>query len=68
MPIIKLNADGSITAKRSQAETIEYYDEQMEKRLQAMLKLQALGADITAIRNKIQQLSTEKKKKIVEVG
>lgn len=67
MPKITINADEAIYAAKSKEEIAVYYTEQIEKRVQAMLKLLALGADITAICSKIQQLNTEKKQKLTEV-
>jgi hypothetical protein len=67
MPKVTINADGVICAAKNKAEITVYYAEQIEKRLQAMLMLQGLGADDTAICSKIQQLNTERKQKLAEV-
>ena len=67
MPRITVNAAGEICAARTKAEISAYYAAQIEKRLQAMLILQALGGDTTPLRSKIQQLNAEKKQKFAEV-
>jgi|GEM_PF-4111820 len=67
MPKVTINAEGAIFVVRNRGEITAHYTEQFEKRLQAMLMLQALGADTAAIRTKMQQLNTEKKQKLAEV-
>jgi len=67
MPKVTVNAAGEIRAVRTKAELSAYYAAQIEKRLQAMLVLQALGGDITPLRSKIQQLNAEKKQKLAGV-
>lgn len=67
MPKIKVNSDGSVSAMRTQAETIKYYNKQIEQRSDAMFKLMVLGADTTSIQARIVQLNAEKKQKMLEV-
>lgn len=67
MPKVTVNAAGEIYAVRTKTEISAYYTEQIEKRLQAMMILQALGGDAAPLRNKIQQLNSEKKQKLAEV-
>lgn len=66
MSKIKVNADGSVSASRTQAETVNYYNKQIEQRSNAMLKLMVLGADTKSIQTRIIQLHAEKKQKMLE--
>lgn len=67
MPKIIINVDGSVSVVRTQEETINYYNKQIMQRIEAMVKLIALGADPAAIQTRIVQLNLEKKQKMLEV-
>jgi len=67
MPKITVNSDGSVSAKRTQTETINYYNNQIKQRSDAMFKLMILGEDTSSIQTRIIQLNAEKKQKILEV-
>ena len=67
MPKVTVNAAGEIRAVRTKTEISAYYAEQVEKRLQAIFILEALGGDASPLRSKIQQLNSEKKQKLAEV-
>jgi len=67
MPNVRLNPDGSITVVKDQAEIVAYYDKLINRRMEALMKLMALGGDIEPVKNRIAQLSSEKKQKLVEV-
>jgi hypothetical protein len=67
MPEITVNALGNIVLNRTKEEIVNYYNVEMQKRLEALIKLEALDADTTAIKNKIKQLNEEKKMKLIEV-
>jgi hypothetical protein len=67
MPKVTVDAHGNIVLNRTKEEIISYYNVEMQKRLAALSKLEALGADTTAVKNKIQQLNAEKKMKLIEV-
>lgn len=66
MPNVQLNADGSITVIRNQAEVIDYYDKLISRRTEALVKLMALGGNIEPVKSRIAQLSSEKKQKLME--
>lgn len=66
MPNVQLNADGSITVIRNQAEVIDYYDKLISRRMEALVKLMALGGNIEPVKSRIAQLSSEKKQKLME--
>lgn len=66
MPNVQLNADGSITVIRNQAEVIDYYDKHISRRMEALVKLMALGGNIEPVKSRIAQLSSEKKQKLME--
>jgi len=66
MPNVKLNPDGSITVAKDRAEIIAYYDKLISRRTEALVKLMTLGGNIEPIKNRIAQLSSEKKQKIME--
>ncbi|MBP2635998.1 MAG: hypothetical protein H6Q72_1905 [Firmicutes bacterium] len=67
MPKIQVNADGSLIATRTRKETIAYYNQQIEQRIEALVKLVALGGDITSIKARISQLNEDKKSRLLEV-
>lgn len=67
MPKITVNADGSVSAIRTQMETVNYYNKQIEQRSNAMHKLMILGEDTSSIQARIIQLNNEKKQKMLEV-
>lgn len=66
MPKVRLNSDGSITVVKDKAEIVAYYDKLINRRMEALVKLIALGADIEPLKNRIAQLSSEKKQKLME--
>ncbi len=67
MPNVQLNPDGSITVVKDQKEIVAYYDKLISRRMEALVKLMAYGGDIGPIKNRIAQLSSEKKQKLTEV-
>ncbi|MDF2927888.1 MAG: hypothetical protein K0Q75_126 [Anaerospora sp.] len=66
MPNVQLNPDGSITVVKDQTEIVAYYDKLISRRMEALVKLMALGGNIEPIKNRIAQLSSEKKQKLME--
>ncbi len=67
MPNIQVNNDGSVTVVRKREEIIAYYNQQIEQRLEGLVKLLALGADTVSIKARINQINEEKKQKLLEV-
>lgn len=67
MSNVQLNPDGSITVVKDQKEIVAYYDKLISRRMEALVKLMAYGGDIGPIKNRIAQLSSEKKQKLTEV-
>lgn len=67
MTKVKVNPDGSITVVKDQAEIIAYYDKLISRRTEALVKLLALGGSIEPIKNRIAELSSEKKQKLMGV-
>lgn len=67
MPNVQLNLDGSITVVKDQTEIVAYYDKLISRRMEALVKLMAYGGDIGPIKNRIAQLSREKRQKLAEV-
>jgi len=67
MPLISVNADGSISVVKNKEEVVRYYDVEIARRIDAMLKLQAFGSDCEPVKNRIRQLNLEKKQKLLEV-
>lgn len=64
MPEIKINPDGTITVTRTGSEIGDYYDEEIDRRTGAMLKLMALGGDVAPLRTRIIALNAEKKQRL----
>lgn len=67
MPKILVYDDGSVTVARNREEIIAYYNQQIEQRVDGLVKLLALGGDTVSIKERIKQLNEEKKKKLMEV-
>lgn len=67
MSDIVVNQDGSLSAKRNSAEIIVYYEQEIDSRMKAMLKLLAYGADLYPVQMRIAQLNAEKKQRLTEV-
>lgn len=66
MPNVQLNPDGTITVVKDRSETIAYYDKLISRRMEALVKLMALGGNLEPVKNRITQLSSEKKQKLME--
>ena len=67
MSNIQVNDDGSVTVARNREEIIVYYNQQIEQRLEGLVKLLALGGDTVSIKARINQINEEKKQKLLEV-